>query len=215
MILPSQANIVPTGDSDPLPYYYKPIVGWFYRRRLEIGLEMLDREIYPRVLEVGYGSGVLLKTLARLSQELSAVDFHPNTSAVEHMMEREGFRARLSQGDILKLDFADNSFDAVLCYSTLEHIPDTDTAVSELARVLKPDGTVIVGFPIVSRLMEMLFHLIGFHEVQAHHVANHNTILASCQKIMQVEQVRRFPPGLPLFATLYTVCRCKKRVSKS
>ena len=211
MILPALANIQPSDHLDPLPFYYKPVVGWLYRRRLEIGLEMLDREIYPRVLEVGYGSGVLLKTLASLSKELCGVDFHSNISPVEEMMRREGFRAQLCQGDVRKLDFPDNSFDAVFCYSTLEHIPETNQAVSELARILKPDGTAIIGFPTVNLTMDFLFRVLGCNDIKHHHVSGHNKILASCRRIMQVERVRCLPPALPMFATLYVVCRCKKR----
>ena len=70
---------------------YKPVFGWLYRRRLEIGLEMLDKARYPRMLEVGYGNGVLLKTLASLADELHAVDYHSNLAPVEAMMKREGF----------------------------------------------------------------------------------------------------------------------------
>jgi 2-polyprenyl-3-methyl-5-hydroxy-6-metoxy-1,4-benzoquinol methylase len=211
IILPSRANIKPSDDVDPLPHYYRPVIGWFFRRRLEIGLEMLDREHYPRVLEVGYGSGVLLKTLATFSTELCGVDFHSNIAPVEEMMKREGFQARLGQGDILKLNFPKDTFDAVFCYSTLEHVPDTDQAVSELARVLKPDGTAIIGFPTVNLTMDLLFHILGCNDIEHHHVSGHNKILASCRRIMQVERVRHLPPGLPMFATLYVVCKCRKR----
>ena len=167
------------------------------------------------MLEVGYGSGVLLKTLAAFSTELYAVDFHSNIAPVEEMMKREGFQARLSQGDVLKLDFPDDFFDAVLCYSTLEHVQDTDRAMSELTRVLKAKGTAIIGIPVVSRTMDFLFSLIppggGHHDTDS----SHDKILASCRKITNVECVRRLPPSLPMFATLYFVCKCRKRATTS
>ena len=211
MILPNRDNIQPSDNLDPLPHYYKPVVGWFYRRRLELGLEMLECETYPRVLEVGYGSGVLLKTLAAFSTELFAVDYHYNIAPVTEMVKREGFHAQLSQGDVLKLNFPDNSFDAVFCFSTLEHIPDTNQAVSELARVLKPNGTAILGFPTVNQTMNLLFRLLGEDNIEQHHVAGHAKIIAACRQIMQVERIRHLPPLLPMWATLYVVCKCRKR----
>jgi len=49
--------------------------------------------------------------------------------------------------DIEDLDFPDNSFDAAVCWSVLEHVPHPETAVSELTRVLRPGGEVFVQLP--------------------------------------------------------------------
>jgi ubiquinone/menaquinone biosynthesis C-methylase UbiE len=117
--MPSFRNITSSDKYDPLPHYYKPFLGSMYRKRLEIGLEMLDRDKYHKVLEIGYGSGILLKTLSTLADELDAVDVHANFAPVEEMMKKEGFKANLSQGDVFHLNFPDNIFDLVVCYSTL------------------------------------------------------------------------------------------------
>ena len=49
--------------------------------------------------------------------------------------------------DIQAIDVADNSFDMVLCYHVLEHIPDDRKAMSELYRVLKPEGICYIQTP--------------------------------------------------------------------
>jgi len=46
-----------------------------------------------------------------------------------------------------KLSFKDNSFDAVVCHQVLEHVPNADMAISEMYRVLKPGGKVIITVP--------------------------------------------------------------------
>jgi len=54
------------------------------------------------------------------------------------------------QGDVTKLQFADNSFDIVLSFSTIEHIPDKklrEKAVLEMARVTRMGGNVIITVP--------------------------------------------------------------------
>jgi SAM-dependent methyltransferase len=51
------------------------------------------------------------------------------------------------QGDALALPFADGSFDRVIASEVLEHIPDDTTAMRELARVLRPGGTMAVTVP--------------------------------------------------------------------
>jgi SAM-dependent methyltransferase len=50
-------------------------------------------------------------------------------------------------GDVRDLPFADASVDAVYSMGTIEHFAETERAVSEIARVLKPGGRAIVGVP--------------------------------------------------------------------
>jgi SAM-dependent methyltransferase len=51
------------------------------------------------------------------------------------------------QGDALHLPFADSTFDRVICSEVLEHIPDDRGAMAELARVLRPGGTMAITIP--------------------------------------------------------------------
>ena len=56
-------------------------------------------------------------------------------------------RAAVVQGDALALPFADGAFDRVICSEVLEHIPDDRAAMAELARVLRPGGTMAITVP--------------------------------------------------------------------
>lgn len=49
--------------------------------------------------------------------------------------------------DAQRLCFASNAFDAVVCHQVLEHVPDADSAVSQMYRVLKPGGKIIATVP--------------------------------------------------------------------
>jgi SAM-dependent methyltransferase len=51
------------------------------------------------------------------------------------------------QGDATQLPFADASFDRVIASEVLEHVPDDVAAMGELARVLRPGGTMAVTVP--------------------------------------------------------------------
>ncbi len=55
--------------------------------------------------------------------------------------------ATVVQGDALHLPFPDGAFDRVICSEVLEHIPDDVAAMTELARVLRPGGTMAVTVP--------------------------------------------------------------------
>lgn len=61
--------------------------------------------------------------------------------------------ARLPQGSLYHLPFASGSFDVVLCNHVIEHVPDLPTALSELRRVLRPRGLLIIGVPNEGCLM--------------------------------------------------------------
>jgi SAM-dependent methyltransferase len=50
-------------------------------------------------------------------------------------------------GNALELPFPDGAFDRVIAAEVLEHIPDDRAAISELARVLRPGGTIAVTVP--------------------------------------------------------------------
>jgi ubiquinone/menaquinone biosynthesis C-methylase UbiE len=51
------------------------------------------------------------------------------------------------QGDASRLPFSDASFDRIIAAEVLEHVPDDERALSELARVLRPDGVMVVTVP--------------------------------------------------------------------
>ena len=54
---------------------------------------------------------------------------------------------RSAVGDVRALPFAGGSFDAIYSMGTIEHFDETERAVEEIARVLKPGGRAIVGVP--------------------------------------------------------------------
>jgi SAM-dependent methyltransferase len=54
---------------------------------------------------------------------------------------------RSAVSDVRALPFADDSFDAIYSMGTIEHFDETEQAVAEMARVLKPGGRAIIGVP--------------------------------------------------------------------
>ena len=56
-----------------------------------------------------------------------------------------GLRSALS--DVRAIPFRDNSFDAIYSMGTIEHFDETEQAVAEMARVLRPGGRAIIGVP--------------------------------------------------------------------
>ncbi len=63
-------------------------------------------------------------------------------------------RVRAARGDIQSLDFEDDTFDVVWCRDMLPLVPDLRRAFSECARVLKPDGHMLIFTNFATDLME-------------------------------------------------------------
>jgi SAM-dependent methyltransferase len=71
-------------------------------------------------------------------------------------------------GDVRDLPFADGSFDAIYSMGTIEHFAETERAIAEMARVLKPGGRAIVGVPnrhdpFLRPLLATLLQAVGWY----------------------------------------------------
>ncbi len=79
-------------------------------------------------------------------------------------------RAGGVQGDALELPFADGAFDRIVASEVLEHIPDDATAIAELARVLRPGGTMAVTVPRCGPEVVNWFLSDDYHDVPGGHI---------------------------------------------
>jgi ubiquinone/menaquinone biosynthesis C-methylase UbiE len=97
------------------------------------------------VLEIGCGLGTDLLQFARAGAHVTGVDLTPR--AVELTSRRfdvYGVEGRFQVEDAEELSFLDDTFDLVYSNGVLHHTPNTQKAVDEIRRVLKPGGRVIV-----------------------------------------------------------------------
>jgi ubiquinone/menaquinone biosynthesis C-methylase UbiE len=110
-------------------------------------------EIEPgSVIEVGCGGGELAERVQRdLRADVVAID--QSERMVELALAR-GVDARI--GDVRKLPFEDGSFDLAVAAWMLYHVPEPDSALSELARVLRPGGRLVAVTNWSDHLREML-----------------------------------------------------------
>jgi len=67
------------------------------------------------------------------------------------------------RGDVLSLPFSDNFFDVIVSFETIEHILDTERYISEIKRVLKPDGIFICSTPNIKYTMHPEYHVHEFY----------------------------------------------------
>lgn len=119
-----------------------------------------DVQIGSSILEVGPGPGVTTACLRALALDLTCIeiDAHYASSLARRMT---GLGIRVVAGDGAAMPLADASFDAVVCFTMLHHVPSTvlqDQFLSEAMRVLRPGGVFLGTDSADSRLFR-LFHL--------------------------------------------------------
>lgn len=110
-----------------------------------------------RLLDLGCGFGRHAYQAARLGAHVAAFDFGADevrsvqdtfgAMAVAGELDPVESRVGSVRGDALALPFPDGAFDRVIASEILEHIPDDEQAMAELARVLRPGGTMAITVP--------------------------------------------------------------------
>jgi SAM-dependent methyltransferase len=100
-----------------------------------------------RFLDAGCGTGYNAVRLARHGFDVVAGDFSEEVlSRARENVADSGLQERveLRRENLLELTLADQSADHVICWGVLMHIPEVETAIDELVRVLKPGGTLTI-----------------------------------------------------------------------
>ena len=103
-------------------------------------------------LDAACGPGLVARGLAPRVGEVRGVDMTPAMVEVARReAAAEGIRnAVFSVGDATALDFADASFDGAVTRFSLHHIPVPGRVVTELARVVRPGGAVVLADHVTS-----------------------------------------------------------------
>ena len=102
-----------------------------------------------RVLDLGCGFGRHAFESARHGAHVVACDMSlAELKDVSGMFKALAYdTSTVTNGDATRLPFADASFDRIIASEVLEHVPDDGAAFAELARVLKPGGTIAITVP--------------------------------------------------------------------
>lgn len=130
------------------------------RQTVEAILRLLPQLTNERCLEIGCATGVTSYLLRQRGGEWVSVDFEP-----DHVSSARGLVG--SQVYLIRadgLDFESDSFDLIVGINFLEHMEQDDDFIAEMARVLRPGGTLILTAPKGERhrLGYALKRLYGF-----------------------------------------------------
>ncbi len=137
--------------------------------KLSIRPDLLPSGPEARVLDVGCGDGRHILEAARRGCFAVGVDYDAGELAKARLRLR-GVRVDLMAADASRLPLRDGVFDATICTETLEHLPDDEGAMREIARTLAAGGTLLGAVP--SHFTEMVYWKLsrGYWDTPGGHV---------------------------------------------
>lgn len=144
-LMTDEQSRVHEGEPHALEHgHFRQSIRYFHAWRID----QLQRRLGPalasaEMLDVGDTDGLMLKHLGK-----PGLGFNLSPVAVENIRSN-GVEATLGDGE--RMPFGDGSFDVVLCFETLEHVPNPEQLLEELARVTRRDGRVFISIPWVPR----------------------------------------------------------------
>lgn len=110
-------------------------------------LRMLELRPGERVLDVGSGPGHLTYEIAKSvgpSGKVCGIDISENSLEISRARCAELPWAEFKGGDATQLPFSDGEFDVVVSTQVFEYISDTDAAIEQFYRVLRPNGRALI-----------------------------------------------------------------------
>jgi ubiquinone/menaquinone biosynthesis C-methylase UbiE len=124
-----------------------------------IARELRAQRLGHDVLEIGAGSGSVAQQVLLKDRGFAwvAIDIDPRTTRAAAARLRGFPNTSVQTADATAMPFPDESFDSVVSCLMLHHIIDWERAVAEIARVLRPGGTV-VGYDLVRTPLASAFH---------------------------------------------------------
>ena len=120
------------------------------KKALSKALELAEISPGERVLDVGTGTGVMLKEIVKLNPNgfNTGIDLSPAMleKAQKRLTENDAGHYELKIGNAYQLPFEDSSFDLLFNNYMLDLLPEKDfeNIMNEFYRVLKPDGRIVI-----------------------------------------------------------------------
>jgi ubiquinone/menaquinone biosynthesis C-methylase UbiE len=107
---------------------------------VQLILEYLGELNGKRILDVGSGKGRFARVLAERHPQARVIAFDLAEAMLRHVPPGIGTCA----GSMTALPFKNHAFDCAYATESLEHAVDVDTAISEMCRVVKPGGRIVI-----------------------------------------------------------------------
>ncbi len=156
--------------------FYPHLVSAYSDLKLRVALDMDNKN--SRMLEVGCGSGWLALQLSKCGSSIVAIDTSSESLVyAQELCKAEQCHVNFIRASATHLPFQTASFQGLISYEVLEHVPEISNTIIEFRRVLSQKGRLIISIPngygtweIVNTLLSRM--VFGYIDAQKHHVHN-------------------------------------------
>ena len=137
---------------------------WLHNARRSWVMQQLDARSYPysNFLEVGIGCGIYTEWMAQRGY-VTGLDINEDFVVAASYLSKVTARV----ADITTTKDYNDEFDIALCSEVIEHISDSQAALNNIFRALKPGGQLILTTPNGYSTMELFARLLSFKPVAA------------------------------------------------
>src|SRR5687768_600390 len=144
--------------SEQAPVVYRPEDQWEYFQKQHVqlpdnlhALNVLNQMIPQRgrLLEVGSYCGIFLDRIRAAGWDVQGLE--PSRAAADYA--RAHYQLDIIEGTLPKPDIPDGNYDAIVMLHVIEHIPNPAESLTELRRMLRPGGVLVIETPRYDSLM--------------------------------------------------------------
>ena len=147
----------------PAYSHTNPLIKWLFWKRLHIVIDHVQQGApHGRALDFGCGSGVMLPFLANVCAEVVAADV--NLLPLDRMKSHFPLAPNITEWDAAGPEISEaaaHSFDLIIALDVLEHVKDLARTLTQLLRLLRPGGELIVSGPTENALYRFGRRLAG------------------------------------------------------
>jgi SAM-dependent methyltransferase len=212
-LLPKQ-DLVKTGPVDHADWVYQLHIGWLQTARMKLGVQLLPNRV-NRLLEIGYGSGILMPELDTRANALFGIDPHEHAHEVSEKLRLNGVMAKLAQSGAEEIPFPEDHFDRVVAISSMEFVGDIHAACREIKRVLAPEGRFVVVTPGHSSLLDFGLKMLTGKNAQTDYDQRRERLLPVLREHFDIVRWVKYPPILSYVLPVYNAMELKAKTKAS
>jgi ubiquinone/menaquinone biosynthesis C-methylase UbiE len=122
--------------------------------------QMLDIKTDDNILEIGCGTGRLINEISKELEtgKIDGIDFSNTMASIAIKNNKKNIRegkVNIQNADFDKFPFDENYYDKIFSINTIYFWENPDFTVSKILRLLKPNGTLILGFHLKKDMIKM------------------------------------------------------------